>query len=66
MKVLATRDLPAKGINWSRQHIHKLVKKGRFPPPFKLGDKTNAWTEDEIDKYLSDRIAMREMKTAQS
>jgi prophage regulatory protein len=60
MKVLGYPDLQSKGIKWTRQHIHRLVKEGRFPPPFKLGDKTNAWTETEIDKYLKDRVAERD------
>ena len=64
MKVLAHRDLPAKGISWTRQHIHRLVKQGKFPQPFKLGEKTNAWTEDEIDEYLKNRIAQRDQVTA--
>jgi prophage regulatory protein len=66
MRVLETRDLRDKGIHWTRQHLHRLVRQGRFPRPFKLGNKTNAWTEEEIDNYVKDRIAMRDMKTAQS
>jgi prophage regulatory protein len=62
MKVLGYRDLRDHGIPWTRQHISKLVRLGRFPRPFKVGDKTNAWTSDEISNYLKDRIAMREAK----
>jgi prophage regulatory protein len=60
MKVLSHRDLPSKGIRWSRQHIHRLVREGRFPPPFKLGGRTNAWVEAEIDEYLEGRVAARD------
>jgi prophage regulatory protein len=67
MKVLAFRDLRAKGIPFCRQHITKLVKKGKFPAPGKIGLKTNAWDESEIDQYLEDRLTKRgEMKTAQT
>ena len=64
MKVLAFKDLREKGIPFCRQHIHKLVKQGAFPPPLKVGGKTNSWVETEIDEYLEERVAQREMKTA--
>jgi prophage regulatory protein len=60
MKVLGYPDLRSKGIKFTRQHIHKLTRQGRFPPPFKLGNNTNAWTETEIDEYLKDCVAQRD------
>jgi hypothetical protein len=36
MRVLGYPDLSGKGIKYSRQHIHRLVRKGLFPPPFKM------------------------------
>jgi prophage regulatory protein len=59
MKVLAFGDLRGKGIPFTRQHIHKLVKRREFPQPFKIGAKTNAWDESEIDEYLKGRSARR-------
>lgn len=64
MKVLAFRDLRDKGIPFCRQHITKLIKRGEFPAPLKIGLKTNAWAESEVDQYLKDRLARREMKAA--
>ncbi len=61
MKVLLQRDLRGKGIPWSRQYISSLVKKKRFPPPFKMGPKTNAWTEPQIDEYIEARVAERDV-----
>jgi prophage regulatory protein len=66
MKVLSFHDLRDKGIPFCRQHIHKLVKRGEFPSPFKIGAKTNAWDDSEIDEYLKDRFAKRNMKMASS
>jgi prophage regulatory protein len=67
MKVLAFRDLREKGIPFTRQHIHRLVRQGQFPRPFKIGTKTNAWNDSEIDEYLKDRLARRDnMKAALS
>jgi prophage regulatory protein len=66
MKVLSFRDLRDRGIPFTRQHIHKLVKRGEFPSPFKIGGNTNAWNDSEIDKYLKDRFAQRQTKMASS
>jgi prophage regulatory protein len=60
MVLLAYKDLKAKGIKWSRQHVDRLVKAGLFPPPFYLGANTKTWTEKEIDQYITDRIAQRD------
>jgi prophage regulatory protein len=46
----------AKGIPFSRQHVHRLVSAGDFPQPIKLGLATNAWLEDEIDAWIEARI----------
>jgi hypothetical protein len=35
-KVLTQRDLRAKGIHFSRQHIGRKVDDGTFPPPFQM------------------------------
>jgi prophage regulatory protein len=69
MKILSFRDLRDRGIPWTRQHVHRLVKTGNFPAPFKIGGKTNAWDEGEIDEYLKGRLARRneaQMKMASS
>jgi hypothetical protein len=44
-----------KGWPYSRQHTHKLVKAGRFPPPDKLyeGGLVNVWDEDVVDAALA-------------
>ena len=60
MKMLSRRDLRDKGIPFTRQHIHRLIKQRKFPPPVKLGENTNAWPEDEIDEYLKACIARRD------
>jgi prophage regulatory protein len=61
MRMLSDEDLREKGIRFSLQHRHRLIKKGKFPKPVKLGigQGTNAWVEDEIDAYLKARIEQR-------
>jgi prophage regulatory protein len=54
-RVLQFPDLKPKGIKYTRQHIDRLVKKKKFPPPFKMSgsDKgPNNWFEDVIDGHL--------------
>lgn len=67
--VLSASDLKnLKGIPFTRQHIHRLVRAGKFPRPLKLGEATNGWLEEEIDDWLlarkeeRDRAASAEAK----
>jgi prophage regulatory protein len=60
MRLLGYRDLKSKGIPWSRMHVNRLIKQGKFPKPFKLGTGTNSWTEEEIDRFIETRIAKRD------
>lgn len=48
-----------KGIKFSRQHRHRLVKAGKFPAPLELGAATRGWLEDEIDAWIEARAAER-------
>jgi hypothetical protein len=69
LRMLIRRDLKArKGIPYSRQHIDRLIKEGRFPPPDgKTADSPNApnwWWETTIDAYLRERARrFKETKT---
>jgi len=54
--------LRRKGITFSRIHLWRLVRAGRFPAPIKpSGDPNgrNAWDEAEIDQHIADRKAER-------
>jgi prophage regulatory protein len=65
MRMLSFPDLKAeKGIRFTRQHIHRLVRQKRFPAPVKLGQQTNAWIETEVDKFLEDCIAKRDTRSS--
>jgi hypothetical protein len=64
LKILLQRDFkPAKGITYSRQHIHRKVVAKTFPPPDgKTSDHPGApnfWFETTIDKYLRQRAAAK-------
>ena len=69
LRMLLTRDLPEKGITWSRQHLHRKIRAKEFPvPDGKTGPAPSApnwWFEHTIDKYLRQRAAaFRETKRA--
>ena len=53
-------DLKAKGIPFTRQHVARLIKQGRFPAPIKLGVGTNRWISSEIDDWIDLRKADRD------
>jgi prophage regulatory protein len=60
MRLLGEEDLKQKGIKFSRQHRYRLIKAGQFPAPVKIGANTNAWPENEIDRWIEDLIAARD------
>jgi prophage regulatory protein len=52
-KLLRFADLkPEKGVPWSRMHLDRLEKAGKFPKRVKLSPSTVAWIEEErgLDK----------------
>jgi prophage regulatory protein len=64
-ELLSSQDLrEKKGIRFTRQHLHRLVKDGKFPAPIKVGENTNAWVEPEIDTYIERCISKRDAATA--
>jgi prophage regulatory protein len=64
MRLLSRDDLKQKGIRFSRQHLHRLIRKGLFPRPVKLGEQTNAWPEREIDAWIEGGVAARDQQSA--
>lgn len=43
-----------------RSTIYAWVKTGDFPPQIKLGLRSSGWIEEEILKWIQDRIDKRE------
>jgi hypothetical protein len=56
-RILAPRDLPAKGIHFHPNYLRKLWAKGQFPKPFKISAHRIAWPEEVIDKWIADKLA---------
>jgi prophage regulatory protein len=56
IKLLDHEDLRERGIKYSRPHIWRLYKAGKFPKPVKLSASRNAWLASDIDVWLAARI----------
>lgn len=48
----------------SRQSIYRLIAKGDFPSPVKLGKRTSTWDSREVEAWIASRIAARNAKGA--
>src|SRR5262245_2134502 len=61
MKLLSIDELkPAKGISFSKPHLYRLIKAGRFPKPVKIGENRNGFVESEIDAWLRKKVEERD------
>jgi predicted DNA-binding transcriptional regulator AlpA len=61
MTLLEFRDLSEKkGIPFSDTTIWRKINAGEFPKPVKIG-RRNCWVEAEIDQYLENLAALREV-----
>jgi hypothetical protein len=56
-RILAPRDLPAKGIHFHPNYLRKLWTKGQFPKPVKISEHRIAWDEAVIDQWIDDKLA---------
>jgi prophage regulatory protein len=64
MRFLSYDDLKSKGIAYSKCHLWRLIKAGRFPRPVKGLGAENTWSESEIDTHVAERVAARDLETA--
>lgn len=42
---------------FSRSAIYKLIARDKFPSPINIGTRAVAWLEDDIERWLVERIA---------
>jgi prophage regulatory protein len=65
MRVIPFAGLkPEKGIPYSSVWIRKLIADGKFPKPITLGKQRVAFLESEIDAWIAERAAERDVTTA--
>jgi prophage regulatory protein len=53
-----------KGIPYSKVHLWRLERAGKFPRRVQLGENRHGWLESEIDDWLLERMAARNVKAA--
>jgi prophage regulatory protein len=46
----------------SKPTIYRLMRTGRFPKQMKTSDNTVAWVKSEVDGWLAERAAAREVQ----
>ncbi len=51
---LMKRDEVEATIGVSRRTLQRMVAKGAFPAPIKLGPQLNRWRSDEVAAWLDD------------
>jgi len=56
VKFVRYSDLgPQKGITYTRVHLRRLIKAGRFPIPRQLSAGRIGFVEEEIDEWIASR-----------
>jgi prophage regulatory protein len=60
MKLVRFPDLAERfGVTFSRQHLGRLAKAGKFPAPVTIGARSVAWVEEELASYIAGAAAAR-------
>ena len=55
MKVLSATEVAAK-TSMSVSNIRRMVREGKFPPPFALTENRQGWLEQDVDEWISERV----------
>jgi prophage regulatory protein len=64
VRVLDHAALKAKGVNYSKAHLARLERAGKFPRHFNIGENRTVWLESEVDDWLAARVAERDAPNA--
>lgn len=65
MRILSYDELkPLKGIPYSKPHLWRLEREGKFPKHVPLGESRHGWLKSEIDDWLLERMAARNVEAA--
>ena len=60
MRFLRYEDLKSLGIGWSRVHLDRLQRAGKFPKKVKLSENTAVYVTSEIEAWIEARCAERD------
>jgi prophage regulatory protein len=65
VRILSFEDLRSeKGIPYSKVHLWRLERDAKFPKRVPLGQSRHGWLESEIEDWLLERMAARNVKAA--
>lgn len=59
-RLIPYESLEAKCILYSKPHLWRLEKAGKFPKRVPVGASRYGYVEEEIDAYIAERIAARD------
>jgi prophage regulatory protein len=61
VRILSFEDLRSeKGIPYSKVHLWRLERDGKFPKRVPLGQSRHGWLDSEIDGWITARMAERD------
>lgn len=57
-RLLGPKDLPAKGIAYHPNHLRRMwtADPPKFPPPVYTSERRFAWREEDIDRWIDERV----------
>lgn len=58
VRVLRFKEVKER-VGYSRMHVDRLEKAGKFPGRIELGPNSVGWVESEIDEWLAAKIRQR-------
>ena len=59
-RLITHDDLASKGVKYSRCHLWRLEKQGKFPKRVPIGAARYAYVESEVDEFVDRMIAARD------
>ena len=62
MRLLSKKDVREK-VLYSPAHIARLEAVGLFPKRVQLGPGRVGWVDEEVERWLRERIALRDART---
>ena len=66
IRLITNNDLRLKGISYSKPHLWRLERSGKFPKRVPIGAGRYAYVETEIDDWIEARIRDRDVATSSS
>jgi prophage regulatory protein len=61
MRIIRRRELTAK-VGYCLGHIYRLERAGEFPQRVHLGRRAVGWVEEEVERWLRERVDARDRR----